>query len=242
VRRVHAPPVVGKYVEDAQNHNEEDGGPLGFEANSNHTAGGKTEYGDKYPGNAPCTLKDEPEEQEDEENTAGEQEIFLAISFADRWESSKQLLSCDHRFAEDHNESANDAQIAEEKVEIEDEAVSKALDDDHAEETANSIFGEALRYDGAGSNKHSDHVQQQEQVRNAPWKVSVSLQIPDLVIPLGHDSQRILQESHNDQETTNGRQMGFQGLRVDFDIVFHSLAENSQFFNGVVGICGSVAS
>lgn len=98
-------------------------------------------------------------------------------------------------------------------------------------------------------------------MRNAPWKVSVSentnlfsfvtqltpnpsspLQIPDLVIPLGHNSQGILQESHNNQETTNGRQMGFQGLRVDCDIVFDSLAESSQFFDRVVGIRGSVAS
>lgn len=72
-------------------------------------------------------------------------------------------------------------------------------------------------------------------------QASSLLQIPDLVRPLGYDSQRILQERHNDQETTNGRQMGFQGLRVDLNIVFDRLAESSQFFDRVVGVGGSVA-
>ena len=35
------------------------------------------------------------------------------------------------------------------------------------------------------------------------------LQIPDLVAPLGQDSERILKERDNNQETSNGRQMGF---------------------------------
>jgi len=78
-------------------------------------------------------------------------------------------------------------------------------------------------------------------VRYAPWEMSVSLQIPDLVIPLGRDSQRILQEGHDDQETTNGRQMGFQRLGVDLDIVFDVLAESAQLFDRVVGVGGSVA-
>lgn len=67
------------------------------------------------------------------------------------------------------------------------------------------------------------------------------LQIPDLVTPLGHDSQCILQESYNDQEPTNGRQMGFQRLGVNFNIVFNSFAESSQFFDRVVRVGGSVA-
>lgn len=74
MQRVHAPPVVGKHIEDTQNDNEEDGGPLGLEANGDHAAGGKTEYGNEYSGDAPCALEDEPEKQEYEENTAGEQE------------------------------------------------------------------------------------------------------------------------------------------------------------------------
>ena len=73
--------------------------------------------------------------------------LFFAISFTDGWESSKQLLSCDHCFAKDHDESANDAQVAEEEVEIEDEAVSEALNDYYAKETSYGIFGKALCYD-----------------------------------------------------------------------------------------------
>jgi len=238
---MHAPPVVNKHVEHAQNHHEEDGGPLGFEADGYHPAGTETEKGDDHSCDAPCALDAEPEEQEDEEDTASEQEIFFAISFTDRREASKELPSRDHRFTENHDESTDDAQITEEEIEVEDEAITEALDDDYTEETTYSILGVALRYNGTGSDKHGEDVQKQEKVRYAPWEMSVFLQIPDLVIPLGRDSQRILQEGHDDQETTNGRQMGFQRLGVDLDIVFNVLAESPQLFDRVVRVGGSVA-
>lgn len=74
MRGVHAPPVVRENVEDTQNNDEEDGRPLGFEANGYHTAGTETEERHKHPCDAPCALKDESEEQKDEENTTSEQE------------------------------------------------------------------------------------------------------------------------------------------------------------------------
>jgi len=237
---VDAPPVVGEHIEDAQNDNEEDSRPFGFETNSDHAAGGETKERNEHPCNAPCTLDDESEEQEDQEDTAGKQEVFLAVIFTDRRKPSEELLSRDHRFAENHDESTDDAQVAEEEVEVEDEAVSKTLNNNYSEETTDSVFCEALRYDGTRSDKHGNDVHEQEEMRNAPREVSVSLEIPDLVIPLGHNSQCILQESDNDQKTADGRQMGFQRLRVDFDIIFDTLAENSQFFDRVIGVGRSV--
>jgi len=41
---VYTPPVVGEYVEDAQNKDEECGRPLCFETNGDHDTGGETEY------------------------------------------------------------------------------------------------------------------------------------------------------------------------------------------------------
>jgi len=192
VCRVHAPPVVNEHVEDTQNHHEEDGGPLGFEADGDHPAGSETEKGDNHSCDAPCALDAESEEQEDEEDTASEQEIFFAVGFTDRRETSEEFPSRDHRFTEDHDKSADDAQVAEEEIEVENEAISKALNDDYTEETTNSIFSVALRYDGTRTGKHGENVHEQEKVRDAPWEVSVFLQIPDLVTPLGRDSQRIL--------------------------------------------------
>jgi len=206
---MHAPPVVGEYIEDAQNDNEEGSGPLGFKANSNHAAGSETEERNKYPCDAPRSLDYESKKQENEENTACEQEVFLAVIFTDGRESREELFSRDHRFTEDHDESTDYTQVSKEKVEVEDEPVSKALNDDYGKETTDRVFGVALGYDGSGRGKHGNNVHEQENVRHAPREVSVFSQIPDLVTPLGYNSQRIFQESHNDQETTNGWQMGF---------------------------------
>lgn len=72
-------------------------------------------------------------------------------------------------------------------------------------------------------------------------KAALLLQIPDLISPLSHDSQRVLQEGHNDQEASNCRQMGLQGLRVDLNIVFHRRAESPYFFEGVIWVGSAVA-
>jgi len=42
VMGLYAPPIVRENVEDAQNNDEERGGPLGLEANRNHGASDKT--------------------------------------------------------------------------------------------------------------------------------------------------------------------------------------------------------
>lgn len=55
----------------------------------------------------------------------------------------------------------------------------------------------------------------------------ILLQVPNLVSPLGHDSECILQEGNHDEKTPNCRQMGFQWLGVDLDVVLDSLANRS---------------
>ena len=71
---VYAPPVVCEHVEYAQNDDEEDSRPFGLEANGYHAAGSETEERDEYSCNAPSTLEDKAEEQEDEENATSKQE------------------------------------------------------------------------------------------------------------------------------------------------------------------------
>jgi hypothetical protein len=71
---VHAPPVVGEHVEDAEHKDEERGRPLGFEADGNHDACGEADDGDEDAAQVPFTLDDETQEKEDEENTAGKKE------------------------------------------------------------------------------------------------------------------------------------------------------------------------
>jgi hypothetical protein len=49
--------------------------------------------------------------------------------------------------AEDHDDTAGDAQITQEKIEIEDEAISEALNDDSDEKTCDSVFRILVRND-----------------------------------------------------------------------------------------------
>lgn len=67
------------------------------------------------------------------------------------------------------------------------------------------------------------------------------LQVPNLITPLRHNPQCILQERNHNQETTNCRQMGFQRLRINLDVVLYRLAERSELLERVVGVGGSVA-
>jgi hypothetical protein len=70
---------------------------------------------------------------------------------------------------------------------------------------------------------------------------SLLLQIPDLVSPLSQDSQRIFKERDDNHKTSNGRQMGLQWLRVNFNIVLHLLGESAQFLDWLVRVGSSVA-
>lgn len=71
------------------------------------------------------------------------------------------------------------------------------------------------------------------------------MQIPELVTPLGHNSPRIFKESNNDEKTANGRQVRFEGLRVNFNVVF-DLSRNSAKLRKctvrVAGICRAEAA
>lgn len=79
VGRNHAPPVVGEYVEDAEDDDEEYSGPFGFEADGDHSACAESEDGDEYAADGPLALKDEAKEQENEEDASSKQEANRAI-------------------------------------------------------------------------------------------------------------------------------------------------------------------
>ena len=73
---MHGPPVVGKYIEDTQDNDEECSGPLGLEADGNHDASGKTNDRDKDTDDVPFALKNEAKEEENEKNTTGKKEAM----------------------------------------------------------------------------------------------------------------------------------------------------------------------
>ena len=70
---------------------------------------------------------------------------------------------------------------------------------------------------------------------------NVLLQVPNLVTPLSENPQRVLEKSNHDQETTNHRQVRFQRLRVDFDIILDCFAESFDLLERVIWIRCSIS-
>ena len=71
---MNAPPVVGKHVEHAQDEDEESGRPLSLETDGNHP--GCTQPGDRqeHSSEAPLSLNEESQKEEDEQDAAGKEE------------------------------------------------------------------------------------------------------------------------------------------------------------------------
>jgi len=71
---MNAPPVVDKYVEHAQDENEESGRPLGLEADGNHATCTQTDDRHEYSPDAPLSSEHESQEKEDEQDPTGKEE------------------------------------------------------------------------------------------------------------------------------------------------------------------------
>lgn len=167
---MYRPPVVGEYIEDTEHENQEYSSPFGLESDSNHAAGTKTKDRNKETSNAPLSLEDETKEEEDEQDTAGKEEaemvrchedvgdesnlLLLAVGFTDAGKSSKSLLLVHHRVGKDHEQAANNGKVAEEKVHVKDETVTKALNDDNGEQATNGKLGVTLEDDSTRAGKH----------------------------------------------------------------------------------------
>lgn len=80
MHRRDTPPVVRKDVEDAENEDKEACRPLGLEADCNHAASSKSDDRNKDTPNAPLTLENETEEEEDKEDATGKEEAKTSVS------------------------------------------------------------------------------------------------------------------------------------------------------------------
>jgi hypothetical protein len=67
------------------------------------------------------------------------------------------------------------------------------------------------------------------------------LQIPELVAPLRGDSERILEESDDDQETTDSWEMRPERLRINFDIILDLRSIVAELLDRIFWVCGPVA-
>jgi hypothetical protein len=71
---VYTPPVVGEHVEHTQDKDEESGRPFGLEADSNHPACTQTDNRHEHSSDAPLSLNDKSQKEEDEQDATGEKE------------------------------------------------------------------------------------------------------------------------------------------------------------------------
>jgi hypothetical protein len=67
------------------------------------------------------------------------------------------------------------------------------------------------------------------------------LQIPELVTPLRGDSERIFEESDDDQETTDSWEMRPERLGINFDVILDLRSIVAELFDGIFWVCGPVA-
>lgn len=228
----YSPEVVDQDIENAQNDNQQSGAKLGLEAHHNHDTSQQSEQADNDSPDTPVTAEHEANEQEDQQHSAGKLEVHLAILLLELRETGKGLRLAHPRVRQNHQQTAHDRQVAQEEVEVEDEAVAERLGDDDADQAGHGVLRvPASDYeDGAG--EHGDHIDDEEEVRDAAgdWSASVSkdlfggmntetvrqptvavvVQIQELVAPLCDYSEGVFEEGDDNQEAPNCREIAAQ--------------------------------
>lgn len=163
----YRPEVVDKDVEDAQDGDENNGTPLGLETHNDHHAGDESNHDDRHATNAPLAGKDEANEQENEQNTAGELEVHLAVLLVELRQTCGRELFADPAVGQDHEQATHDTQIAQEEVEVEDQAVAERLRDNDADQAHDSVLAVLADNDHQGRGEHGDNVDDEEEVCDA---------------------------------------------------------------------------
>jgi hypothetical protein len=164
---VQGPEVVDVEVEDAENKHQHDGREFGLETNNNHDTSDKSEQAGNNSPEAPVTTEDKANEKEDEQNTAGKLKVHLLVLFVKRRQTGRSELLTDPRVREHHKQTSHDGEIAQEEVEIEDQAIADTLQNHDAHETSHGVFRVFPCDDHDGGGCHNDNVYDEEEVSNA---------------------------------------------------------------------------
>lgn len=166
-KATYSPEVVDQEVEDAENDDQHDGAELGLETNNNHDASDETNERDNDSPKRPLAAPDEADEQEDQENATSELEVHLSVLLVERRQASESLGFPDPRIGEHHQETTNDGQVAQEEVEVEDQAVAESLDHHDAHQTSDRVVGVLADDDHGGTGDHGNDVDNEEDVVKA---------------------------------------------------------------------------
>lgn len=99
-------------------------------------------------------MEDKADKDEDEQHTTGELEVGLAVLLVDIGKTSKDVFALAEGLGEHHEEATDNGEVAEEEVEVKDEAVAEALDNNDSKETSDGGFRVAFGNDHAGAGHH----------------------------------------------------------------------------------------
>ena len=138
---MQGPEIIYEHVEDAENEDQHYGAEFGLEAHDHHDARYETEHADGNPANGPLSREDEANEEEDQKDSTGELEVHLAVFLVNLRKTGRCKLLADPAIGKDHQETAHDGKIAQEEVEVEDQAIAKGLRNDNRGKTGNGLIG-----------------------------------------------------------------------------------------------------
>lgn len=169
----YRPEVVNQEIEYAEDHDEHYGAELGLEPDNNHDARDKAEHADRNSPDAPVSSENKSDEEEDEQDSPGKLEVHFAVLFVNLGQARGCEPFADPGVGENHKKAAHDRQIAEEEVQVEDEAVAEALKNNDGNQTRDGVFRILANDDIEGADNHGDYVDDQEGVGKTPWNYSM---------------------------------------------------------------------
>lgn len=164
----YSPEVVNQHVEHAEQNNQNNSAPLGLEANNDHDARDQTKQTDQHAPEAPGARENEANEEEDEQDTASKLHVHLAVLLVKLGQTGRNKLLAHPRVRQHHKQTADNTQVTQEEVQVEDETVAHTLCDNDGEQSRDGVLGALAGDNQGGANGHSDDVDDQEEVCEAP--------------------------------------------------------------------------
>lgn len=112
--------------------------------------------------------EDKSNEEENQQHTTSKLDVHLAVLFIQLGQSGWDELLADPRVGENHEQTADDAEIAQEEVEIKDETITETLCDDNSEQAGDGDLSVPAGDDQERADGHCNDVKDEERVRDTP--------------------------------------------------------------------------
>ena len=160
----HRPEIVHQNIEHTQNHDQNDRTPLRLKPHHNHHTRHRPKRNHDQPPRAPIPGKHKAHKQKNQQHAPRELEVHLAVLLVDLRQAGGGELLAHPAVGEDHEQAAHDAEVAQEEVEVEDEAVAEGLGDDDGDEARDGVLGVAAGDDEGAAGDHGADVEDEEEV------------------------------------------------------------------------------